>query len=320
MTADNRWARTYKDDPVTAELLSRGVVIPFHEDLHRAADAFIYGSIKNSLGRDNSERLGLHHYATHIKLGIAQEYLADLKVTLDEGRFDLDTGPLLVLGKLLSGFFVNLLATFDNLTQEVSLVYGLGLDRKSSISRLFDMLRKSGQRKTLGREEPIDRRLSMLPPVLADPATEETIERIGEYRNYLTHSRPPATETSVRATATVTLTFDLAKQGTPSRTVASTASGGVRFPRRQPEAGKAGSDVGSASSSQQAVPLALTQRGDGKWRLPQADRLDILPSRIKEEDLDPEDITVSCDAFYRWTVSFLGKAYQQLTEDFKRLV
>src|SRR5438445_5204775 len=123
MVAEIRWARIYKDDPVTAELLRRTVVIPFHEELHEAADAFIYGTNKKSIGRENSERLGLHHYATHIKLGLAQEYLADLKKNLAEGNFDLDTGPQLVFGKLLTGFFVNLLAVFDNLTQEISLVY-----------------------------------------------------------------------------------------------------------------------------------------------------------------------------------------------------
>jgi hypothetical protein len=348
VTAEIRWARIYRDDPVTAELLKRGVIIPFHEDLHKAADAFIYGTIKNSIGEENSERLGLHHYATHVKLGLAQEHLADLKKTLADGNFDLDTGPQLVFGKLLTGFFVNLLAVFDNLTQEISLIYGLELDRKSSIPRLFQMLRDSKKRKELNKIAPIDRRLSKLPSILADPNTTKTIETIGAYRNYITHSRLPAAETSVKASATFTATLDIDRSQTPGRTVTSTASGAVRFPSREPRPGSAGSDVGlfhSYKEEKDLVPstkpkigkfvvsaeppgfgkprtqeIDILQEGSGRLRLPKADRLDILPSRMKETDLDPDDITVVCDKFYLWTVEFLGKVYQQLTDEFKRLI
>lgn len=310
MTAETRWARNYSEDPVTRKLLDRGVKIPLHEELHKAADGFIYSHVKQSLGRENSERLGLHHYAVHVKLGIAQEYLADLTSTLAENRFNLETDPILLFSKLLDGFFVNLLAVFDNITQEINLVNGVGLSRKSSISRLFEMIRASEKRHGLHNEIPPDRKISKMPPVLALPETQRTIDEIGEYRNYLTHNRLPASMTSVSASTTVDFVIEVDRSQVPSRTVAPTHSGGIRFPSRSASDGRAGSDAGTTTD---------IQPDKGRWRLPRVDKLDVLPSRIQEPDLNPEDITVICERFYTWTIQFLGKVYQTLIEEFKGL-
>src|SRR5437899_2517470 len=127
MSTQRPWARTYRQDPVTAELLAKNVVIPHHEDLHDETRGFLDPPFKKPLGPINTELLGMHHYTVHVRIGICRDFLNDLESTLSSGHFNLLTGPVLSVAKMLGGFFGYLLGAYDNLTHELNIVYHMTL-------------------------------------------------------------------------------------------------------------------------------------------------------------------------------------------------
>ena len=247
-----------------------------------------------------SERLGLHHFSVHVKMGFAKEYLDEMIQKMKPGGFDPETGQILILSKLLSGFFWNLVAALDNLTHEINVIVGLGLS-KSSAAELFGMIEKWGNKAVP------DRRISKLPRVLLEDDTFKNVRRIQGYRNFLGHSRVPPSMTTVTVSVKMAISSPISQppQGPP---VASLASSSIRFPPRDP--GRAGSDAGPTSVE---TPLHV------EWHLPKLESIDLLPSQTKESDLDPDDVAAICQDLYLWTIDFLDKVYENLIKGFKAL-
>ena len=260
--------RNYREDRATRELLRRGIIIPSHEKLHDVANAFVYPPLKGSLGPENGERLGLHHFSVLVKLGFAKEYRDEIDQKMKPGGFDPETGQALVLDKRAGGFFGNLVASLDNLAYEINIIHGLGFS-KPSTGKLFRMINNS-------RTKP-DSRVAKLPPVFLEPGTTKMIGKIQGYRNYLTHDRIPITMTRVAASVSI------------------------------------------VSGPNYARPTSTENPLHTEWHLPRVEKLDLLPSRIKPEDLDPDDAVATCQDLYLWTMKFFDTVYETLTEDFKRL-
>jgi hypothetical protein len=196
MNGANTLASKYDDDPVTAELLARGVSIAYHQTLHETVTTFIQSSKTTALG-SIAELLLVNHYTAHIKIGIAREYLDELKSTLSSKTFDIGTAPALVFYKLLAGFFANLLAAFDNLAQVLNVVYQLSLTEKASISEILTMSFLSRKRLLNGKPIERDTKTARLVQVFTESVTNTSIEKIQRYRNYLTHRRLPMFKTAV---------------------------------------------------------------------------------------------------------------------------
>src|SRR5208337_1309681 len=86
LTEDGR-VSTYKQDPLTSELLKRNILIANHKELHDEARGFLTEPFKLALGKEGTEKLGMHHYTVHLKMGIAHEYFNELETKLDDQNF-----------------------------------------------------------------------------------------------------------------------------------------------------------------------------------------------------------------------------------------
>ncbi len=153
------------------------------------------------------------------------------------------------------------------------------------------------------RDRPVpDKRISKLPPVLSESDTFRNIRRIQDYRNFLTHNRVPVSMTTVRVSVQMSPPVSI------RQTVAPLSSSSIRFPAKDPN--RAGSDAGPTSVE---TPLHV------EWHLPKLENLELLPSQIKESDLDPDDVAAACQDLYLWMIDFLDTVYEALIEGFKRL-
>ncbi len=316
MSAERPWAQNYQDDPATAELIRRRVVIPYHEDLHREARSFLDPPFKASLGKWNTELLGMHHYTVHLKVGIAREYLDELGERLRTHNFGMATAAALLFSKLLDGFFTNLVGAFDNLAQELNLVYDLGLSESSSFADVLNIASASKKRTEEQRKLPTDDRIARLLPTLTDTEFGENLRAIARYRKYITHRKLTSSLTTVRAA--VSSLVDPFPRGlrepripAPSASVARTSSGGVSF---EPSGSIRRTENTGVTSQTPFQPLERAS-----FFLPRREKLDILPTETKAEDMDSREIVDICDDLYRWTVESLGKIYEVLLEHFKSL-
>ncbi len=305
------WARRYVDDPTTEKLLKRGVVIPNHQALHEAADAFLFPPFKVTLGKSNTELLGMHHYTVHIKIGIAREYLDELQETLTSQKFDLATASAFEFNKILTGFFTSLFAAFDDVAQELSLIYDLCLRETDGIWSIFDAIANSDKRRQKRRTTPTDTRLDLQFKLFASADVKTKVSSIGKYRNYLTHRKIPTSMAAQVARVSITPSSTQPPYHTASY-FGRTSSGGANF------------DVPSGSFLNEGSPTptlsALTiGPAKAKFFLPRPDKLDVLPSEMQPSDLDSREIVDICEEYYAWTVNFLGNIFEAMVQDFKRI-
>jgi hypothetical protein len=303
-SAPGPWARKYDEDPTTEKLLKRGVVIPNHQGLHEAADAFLYPPFKAALGKANTELLGMHHYTVHIKIGIAKEYLDELQQTLSSQKFDLATAAAFEFNKILTGFFTSLFAAFDNVAQELSLVYDLRLQETDGIWKIFEGVANSEKRRRKGRTTPTDARIDRQFKVFSPPENRTRVSDIGKYRNYLTHRKIPTSMTAQVARVSI------APQ--PTNFFAKVSSGGTHFDVPSGSLLRQGSPTPTASTPSVGPPKA-------KLILPRLDKLDALPSETQSSDLDSREIVDICEEYYTWTVNFLGSIFGVMAQDFRNM-
>jgi hypothetical protein len=310
------WERNYRDDPVRRHLLSKNVTIAHHEDLYDAANGFLQSPFKQSLGPLNTEALGMHHFTVHVKLGIAREYLDELKSKLRSNSFNLFVDPSFTFLKLLAGFFTNLHATFDNLAPQLGLVYDLGLRDKDDIQDILQIIGSSNKRVQNNRSLPHDKTIAPLVTVFED--AQAKIEAISKYRNALTHRKLPnsmvAASSSLSGMPLRWYELDGMPQPAPGASPFSLAPGAfVPIP--------SGSGLANTSSQQITVNfLNFAVSHPARFYLPKPEKLDLLPTQFSSpNDLDEREITDVCEEFYRWTVDFLGRVYDVMVKDFLKL-
>jgi hypothetical protein len=291
------------------------VTIPYHEDLHAAANGFLDPPFKQSLGPWNTEALGMHHYTVHVKLGIAREYLDELKSKFTSNKFNLLIDPSFTFHKLLGGFFVNLTGCFDNLAQELSLVYDLGLDERGDMRDVKQLVALSYKRRETNRALPRDAKLA--PQISIIQNGQAKIEEIQKYRNHLAHRKLVNNMMSVSASA----------PGMPMKWY---QMRGINSPNTREfplpsgtftQIPSTGSGIGNQSAQQIMVNiLTFTSPNPAKFFLPRADKLNLLPTQLNyPNDLDDREITGVCEEFYRWTVGYLGNIYEIMVHDFQNL-
>jgi hypothetical protein len=309
------WAKNYRDDPVTGHLLARGVSIAYHEDLHKAAKGFLDPPFRQSLGKANTEALGMYHYTVHVKLGIALEYLEELKSKLNSHSFNLLVDPSFTFHKLLSGFFTNLISCYDNLAHEVALIYDLRLDEKGNFNDIIGTVLRSAKKVQDSRALPSDTRAASFAPLLQN--AQAKIDEITRYRNHLVHRKLVNTMTTVAATAPGMPSKWYQMQSIPLPTQQSFPLPSGAYVSVAPS----GSGISNQSGQQISVNLPVfTTTQPARFYLPKSDKLDLLPTELNwPNDLDDRDITVVCDDFYGWTVDFLGRVYNVLLNEFSRL-
>ncbi|MGA3297529.1 MAG: hypothetical protein ABSD41_08755 [Candidatus Bathyarchaeia archaeon] len=310
------WERDYRNDPTRRHLLSRNVTIAHHEDLYDAAHGFLESPFKESLGPLNTEALGVHHFAVHVKLGIARESLDELESKLNSNRFNLLVDPSFTFLKLLAGFFTNLHATFDNLAPQLGLVYDLGLSDRDDIQDILEIIGSSDKRVQNNKSLPHDRTIA--PLVTVFEGAQAKIQEISTYRNALTHRKLP--NGMVEASSSVAglpLRWDellAMPQATPTVSPFSLAPGAfVPLP--------SGSVVANTSSQQITVNLFdFVVSPPARFYLPKPEKLDLLPSQFNyPNDYNEYEITDVCEEFYRWTIDFLGRVYGVMVKDFAKL-
>jgi hypothetical protein len=309
------WAQTYGDDPVTNYLLSRGVTIGHHESLHTAANGFLDGPFKQSLGQANTEALGMHHYTVHVKLGIAREYLDDLKSKLNSNQFNLMIDPSFTFHKFLAGFFVNLTACFDNLAQELSLVYDLGLDERDDMQDVMQLVARSQNRLQANRSLPRDAKLASVISIIQ--SGQSKMNEIQRYRNHLAHRKLVNSMISVSASAPAMPLKWYQLQSIPPPSSSSFPLPSGSFAQILPS----GAAISNQSGQQITVHVtSFTSPNPAKFYLPRPDKLDLLPTQLNYPyDLDDRDIGTVCEEFYNWTVDFLGRIYEVIVSDFQKL-
>jgi len=313
MSTTRPWAKSYADDPVTKELLHRGINIPHHEDLHIAANGFLDPPFKSVLGQASTEALGMHHYTVHVKLGIAKEYVDELKTKLNTNTFNLIIDPSFTFQKLLSGFFSNLFACYDNLTQEIRLLFALGTDEKMNIFDALNVVREANHKVNTGVALLQEKRVANLFPIFQSVQT--TLEKMVRYRNYLTHRKIVSSMAAVSASApAMPLKWYELKGIIPPGASSFPLPSGTFTSFMQ-------SGIGNTSGQAVMVHiLQSTKLNPAKLFLPKLDKLDLLPTQLTlPNDLDERAITDVCDEFYTWTMRLLGQTYEVLSRDFRSL-
>jgi hypothetical protein len=307
------WARRYEDDPVTKHLLSRKVIIPYHEDLHAAANGFLDPPFKQSLGQTNTELLGMHHYTVHIKLGIAREYVDELQAKLTSNTFSLAIDPSFTFHKLLSGFFTNLMACYDNLAQELRLLFTRWLDDKANMFDVLAAVKEMNDKVQAGTALSHEQRIAALFAIFHN--AKPRIEVMMRYRNYLTHRKIMSSMAAVSASApAMPLKWHKLHGMIPP--------GASSFPLPSGSfASVMGSGIANTSGQQIMVSiLQATTIHPARFFLPKSEKLDVLPTQLNYlNDLDERPITDICEEFYTWTVEFLGKTYDAMVRDFQIL-
>ncbi len=269
----------------------------------------------------------MHHYTVHTKMGIAKECLDEFDQRLRDHDFDVHTASALLFIKLLDGFFTNLIGALDNLTQELNLIYDLGLREDANFSHLLETGSASQKRVENGRKLPTDGRLSNLLPVITRPELSAVYWTIGTYRKNITHRKLVSSLTSERARVNIIPARVGSGGATPSSSsapptvpVAKTHSGGMTFEVTMPlpPSGSLHRLNEGAWAKIEDTPLSI-KKDRAIFILPKKDKLNLLPTETKEEDLDTREIVDICQEIYRQVIEFMGRLYEVMVSGFHAL-